>query len=155
MGRYGHGAYPRYGGCRVQPSDDVRNGMLRFYEAFSSGDPGAIDAVVTRGDAVVIGTDARQWTVGRESWVQGYREAIELFPNITVRSGHDLVAYAEGSLGWATDRPTFLLADGLALPARTSAVLRQEDGTWKLVHLHVSFGVPDDKLDELASVLFS
>ena len=139
----------------MQPSEDVRNGMLRFYEAFSSGDPNAMDAVVTRGDAVVIGTDARQWTVGRESWVQGYRETIELFPGVTVRGGDDLVAYAEGSLGWATDRPTFLLANGFALPARTSAVLRQEEGTWKLVHLHVSFGVPDDKLEELGPVLFS
>ena len=37
------------------------------------------------------------------------------------------------------------------LPTRLSAVLREQDGDWKVVHLHFSVGVPDEQAIELAA----
>ena len=35
--------------------------------------------------------------------------------------------YAEGALGWAADRPTFIIPGGPIIPTRLTAVLRLED----------------------------
>lgn len=32
---------------------------------------------------------------------------------------------------------------------RLTAVVRQEAGRWKIVHMHVSVGVPDEEVQEL------
>jgi ketosteroid isomerase-like protein len=43
----------------------------------------------------------------------------------------------------------FFFPDGSAMKTRLTAVLRREEGAWKLVHLHVSVGVPDEEVIEL------
>jgi ketosteroid isomerase-like protein len=35
------------------------------------------------------------------------------------------------------------------MKTRLTAVLHREDGVWKLVHMHVSVGVPDEEVVEL------
>lgn len=57
----------------------------------------------------------------------------------------DIQAFREGSVGWVVDRPTFRFADGSEAPARVSVVVHQEDGQWKIVHLHLSLGVPNEE----------
>ena len=139
----------------MHESDDVRAAMLRFYERFSGGDPEAFGEMITTGDrALVIGTDPGQWAEGRDTWVAGYRSQIEAIPDLRLEAG-DLRASAEGGMGWAADRPRVVLPDGTVLPSRLTAVLGREEGVWRLVHLHLSFGVPDDKLEELAPALFA
>jgi hypothetical protein len=139
----------------MERSDDVRQGALRFYERFSGGDVEAFGAGLTREEgALVIGTDYTQWAAGREIWISAYRAQVEAIPGLRLEPG-DMVAYAEGSLGWMADRPRVILPDGGELPCRLTGVLRQEDGEWKMVHCHLSFGVPDEKLGELASALFA
>jgi SnoaL-like domain len=64
-------------------------------------------------------------------------------------SAGEPVGYEEGSLGWVVDEPTFFFPDGSAMQTRLTAVLHREDGTWKLLHMHVSVGVPDDEVVEL------
>ena len=63
---------------------------------------------------------------------------IELVPG-------EVQAYREGSVGWAADRPTFRLPDGTTLPARLTAVFHREDGAWKMVQSHASFGVRNEE----------
>ena len=63
----------------------------------------------------------------------------------------DLRAWEEGSVGWLSDTPSFVLPDGTAIRTRTTAVMRREDGDWKLVQAHVSVGVPDEEVIELTS----
>jgi hypothetical protein len=48
-------------------------------------------------------------------------------------------------MGFALDTPAFVFPDGSTLPTRLTAVLRSEDGEWKIVHLHFSVGVPDEE----------
>jgi hypothetical protein len=59
------------------------------------------------------------------------------------------VGYEEGSLGWVVDQPAFVFPDGSAMQTRCTAVMRQEEGRWKLVHMHLSVGVPDEEVVEL------
>lgn len=52
-------------------------------------------------------------------------------------------------MGWLVDEPAFVFPDGSSFQTRLTAVMRQEDGRWKLVHMHVSVGVPDEEVVEL------
>jgi len=133
----------------MQQSADVREAMLRFYQRFSAGDVASFAQGITSSDeALVIGTGPQEWLDGRATWIAGYQEQITAIPGIRMEAG-DPRGYAEGTLGWAADRPTFVLPDDTAIPARVTAVLRLEDGAWKLVNAHFSIGVPDEVLMEI------
>ena len=54
-------------------------------------------------------------------------------------------------MGWTADWVTVKLPNGLELPVRHTRIFHQEDGSWKMVHLHVSVAVPDEKIDLLYS----
>ena len=54
-------------------------------------------------------------------------------------------------MGWGVDEPHFVFPDGSRLPTRLTAVLREEGGDWKVVHLHFSVGVPDEQAMELTA----
>ena len=43
----------------------------------------------------------------------------------------------------------FLFPDGSLMQTRLTVVMHQEEGRWKLVHMHVSVGVPDEQVVEL------
>ena len=64
-------------------------------------------------------------------------------------AGEDPAGYEEGSLGWFVDEPTFFFPDGSSMDTRLTAVMHQEEGRWKLVHMHLSVGVPDEQVVEL------
>ena len=51
-------------------------------------------------------------------------------------------------IGWVADRPRAVLPEG-AISTRLTGVVRQEEGEWKLVHIHLSVGVPDEEVVEL------
>jgi ketosteroid isomerase-like protein len=55
----------------------------------------------------------------------------------------ELQSYSEGDVGWAADRPRLTLSDGREVSFRLSAVLHRENGDWRVVQWHVSFGVPN------------
>ena len=137
-------------------SDGVKQAMLRFYEAFGAGDVELFAQHITaHGDAFVLGSDWDQWGVGRDAWVEGYRTQIAETPGICFEAGERLQGFEEGTIGWAADQPNVVLPDGPAVPIRVTAMFRQEAGDWKLVNVHVSFGVPDAKLFELLPTLLS
>ena len=128
----------------MDPSDDVRGALLGFYEAFSSGDPAAFAAIIASGPGVsVIGSEPGVGARGRESWVDFYAKHVSHL-GWTLRAGDDPSGYAEGTVGFASDTPTAVAPDGGWIPTRVTAVVHQEDGEWKIVHVHVSVGVPDE-----------
>ncbi len=59
--------------------------------------------------------------------------------------GTDPRGWAEGSLGFGVDKAAFVRPDGSRLPTRLTGVLREENGEWKVVHLHFSVGAPDNE----------
>jgi ketosteroid isomerase-like protein len=128
----------------MEESAEVRDAILRFYERFSAGDPdGFAHGLADVPGVSVIGSGPDEGHDDRESWVDAYRTGIAEL-RLTLR-GDDPRGYEDGTLGWGVDRPSFVLPDGSYLPTRMTAVLHNEAGDWKVVHLHFSVGVPDEE----------
>lgn len=137
-------------------SEDVKQAMVGFYERFSAGDARAFgDFITQEEDAFVLGTDWDQFADGRDEWVAGYEVQMSETPGVRFEPGSDLRGYEQGGVGWAVDQPTCVLGEEARIPLRATAVFRQEGGGWKIVNAHLSFGVPDAKLEELLPQLLS
>jgi ketosteroid isomerase-like protein len=130
----------------MQPSDAVRETMLRFYDRISASDAAAFDELVS-GDAatLVIGTAPGEWITERPRLRYGFEaEGLRMEP------GPAPQGYAEGPMGWFVDEPTYVFpGDSRHMHTRLTAVLRREDERWKVVHMHVSVGVPDEEVSDL------
>lgn len=136
----------------MRQSDDVRDGILRFYERFSSGDESAFGDAIAEADGVsVIGTGPGEGHDDRADWIATYGEMMAGEMAGTRLEPGDPRAYDAGALGWGVDEPAFVFPDGSRLPTRLTAVLLRDGGEWKVVHLHFSVGVPDDRAMELAA----
>ncbi len=136
----------------MQHSTGVRDGMLRFYERFSAGEATGFAEVLAQAEGVsVIGTGPGEGHDDREDWISTYEQMMAGEMAGTRLEGGDPRAYEEGSMGWGVDEPHFVFPDGSRLATRLSAVLRQEDGDWKVVHLHFSVGVPDEQAMQLTA----
>lgn len=69
---------------------------------------------------------------------------------LRLEAGEEPRGYQEDTMGWVADRSRFVLPDGSAISTRlTDAVVRQEGGERRLVHIHISAGVPDEEMVEL------
>ncbi len=125
-------------------SPELRELMLRFYEALSEGDSSFIDRHFSVAEAARgVGTDPDEWWQGAR--VSGaWKEQLEVMGGTMPLVAGDPEAYAEGTVGWVADRPTLELGGG-AVPVRLTAVFHQEEGEWKLVQVHGSLGVPNEE----------
>jgi hypothetical protein len=128
----------------MQQSAEVRAAMLRFCDRLSAGDVASFDELVSQEPAaLIIGTAPGEWVTERDRMRFGFEaEGVRL-------EAKDPVGYEEGSLGWVVDEPIFVFPDGSTMQTRLTAVMHQEDGRWKLLHMHVSVGVPDEEVVEL------
>jgi hypothetical protein len=118
--------------------------MLRFYDRLSAGDVAVFDEIVSSHPAtLVIGTAPGEWVRERDRLRFGFEtEGFRLEPG-------DTEGWAERTLGWVTDTPTFVFPDGSTMATRLTGVFLMEEGTWKLVHMHASVAVPDEEVVEL------
>ena len=134
----------------MQESAEVRGAMLRYYEAAGTADFDTAERLVTRrSPALVVGTGPGEGHDRREAWVAGFRSQVEALPGLRIEPGAGPRAYAEGPVGWFFDEPTWVLPDGTRIPTRWTSVLHEEDGDWRIVHMHVSLGVPDEKMGDV------
>ena len=129
----------------MRESAAVRDAMLRFYDRLSANDVASFDRVVSSDPAtLVIGTAPGEWVTERPSLRFGFEtEGVRIDPGPNPRG------YESGSMGWVVDEPTMFYPDGSAIKTRLTSVLHDEDGDWKLVHMHVSVGVPDEEVVDL------
>jgi SnoaL-like protein len=128
----------------MNESADVRNAFERFADRLSANDVASFDDLVSSDPAtVVIGTAPGERVTDRAALRFGFEtEGVRL-------ELANPVAYAEESTGWVVDEPLFYFPDGTAMKTRLTAVLHLEDERWKLIHMHLSVGVPDDEVVEL------
>jgi SnoaL-like domain len=127
----------------VRQSEEVRGAMLRFCERLSAGDVASFDELVSQEATLIIGTAPGEWVTERARMRFGFEaEGVRL-------EAKDPVGYEEGSLGWVVDQPAFVFPDGSVMQTRLTAVMHKEEGRWKLVHMHLSVGVPDEQVVEL------
>jgi len=128
----------------MRQSANVRETMLRFYDRLSAGDVRSFDELVSQEPAtLVIGTAPGERVNDRAGLRFGFEAE-----GVRIEAG-DPLGYEEGSLGWVVDEPTFFFPDGSGMRTRLTAVMHWEDDRWKIVHMHVSVGVPDEEVVEL------
>jgi ketosteroid isomerase-like protein len=129
----------------VEPSTAVKQTVLRFYEALTTGNASAIQDLMSRQEGVLaIGTDPQEWWGGYDTITSVFKSQLEeMGGGFPIESG-SLQAFSEGSVGWAADQPVLKQPDGSELSFRLTAVLRQEQDVWKIVQWHVSFGVANE-----------
>jgi SnoaL-like protein len=130
-------------GMAMRQSEEVRDAMLRYCERLSADDVASFEELVSQEATLIIGTAPGEWVPERDMMRFSFEaEGGRL-------EAKDPVGYEEGSLGWVVDQPTFVFPDGWAIQTRLTAVMRQEDGRWKLVQMHLSVGVPDEEVVKL------
>jgi ketosteroid isomerase-like protein len=127
----------------MRESATVREALGALYAAYSVGDPEAFARLLARDAGVVIGTGPGEWLAGHAATRAAFAEQSAALPGLRLEAG-DSEAWEDGAVGWAVDRPRFVLPDGTTVPARLTAVFRQADRAWAVVHLHLSIGVPDE-----------
>ncbi len=121
----------------MESSKDVRDALLGFYRAVAAGDEAAFERLVSAdGSMLVIGTAPGEWVTDRDRLRAGFRGG-----GVRIDDA-DPTAWAEGTLGWAVDRPAFRVGDA-TVRTRLTSIWHRADGRWTMVHLHVSIGVPD------------
>jgi hypothetical protein len=129
----------------MNPSHELKNTMLRFYESMTAGDASAVERLFSRQSGVLaIGTDPNEWWEGHETIARILKTQLREMGRIQIKAGVP-TAFVEGMVGWAADRPTFRLPDGQAVPFRATAVFQKENGEWKIVQFHFSIGVPNEE----------
>jgi hypothetical protein len=120
--------------------------MLRFYDRLSASDVASFDSIVSSDPAtVVIGTAIGEIHRDRARLRFGFEAE-----GARIVAG-DPIGYREGSMGWVIDEPSFVFGEMPPVKTRLSAVFHIEDDAWKMVHMHVSVGVPDEEVVELQS----
>jgi hypothetical protein len=129
----------------MEESAAVKEAMLRFYDRITANDVGAFDELVSSDPAtLVVGTAPGEWVTERDRLRFGFEAE-----GLRVEPGPNPIGHEEGGLGWVVDEPTYFFPGGSSMRTRLTAILHQEDGRWKLLHMHVSVGVPDEEVVEL------
>jgi hypothetical protein len=129
----------------MEESAAVRDAVLDFYRGVTNNAIERFDEIVSAHPAtLVIGTAPGEWVTERPRLRFGFEAE-----GVTLDAGPRPTGYAEGSMGWFVDEPWFGFPGGGGMRTRVTGVLRQEEGRWKIVHMHFSVGVPDEEVPEL------
>lgn len=146
----------------MEPSEELRRVVTRFFEALRDGDEEAVKVRISRQPGFErFGSDgAELWHDGETAarlWVQ---QMHEMGGGYGWRLIDDIHAMSEGSVGWAGARTEFETPEG-PIEMRFTCVLHLEHGEWKLVHWHSSEPVANEvhgffltkSVDEIAEVV--
>ena len=130
----------------MDPSPELREFTLRFYQALATGDLDFVARHTARAEGVLgIGTDAREWWIGYETLIHTWRtQSQEMGGALPITPG-DPQAYQEGSVGWVADRSDIAFPDIPPIPFRLTLVFHREDGAWKMVQFHILVGVANEQ----------
>src|SRR5712691_4556390 len=139
-----HGARSLRSIDTVEPSEELKNVMLRLYESFEAGDSEALAHRFSKAEGlVVIGTDAGEWHVHHQELIDVLRTQFAELGGWRWVAG-DLETWHEGSVGWTVDRLTIHLSDR-EVHTRVTTVFHLEHGEWKVVQWHFSVGIPNEE----------
>ena len=129
----------------MEESSVVRDAVLEFYEGVTAKAVDRFDEIVSAESAtLVIGTAPGEWVTERPRLRFGFETE-----GITLDQGTRPTGYREGTMGWFVDEPWFGFPGGGGMRTRLTAVVREEAGRWKIVHMHFSVGVTDEEVQEL------
>lgn len=123
----------------MKPSKEIRNLVLGFYQDLWTN---AFDDFPDSDDVLMVGTAPGEIFRGGKIVRAALQAQAALFDHFKVHPG-EIVAFEEGSMGWAFDDATIVLHDGQSTPCRITFVFRREAGAWIPVHIHSSLPVSE------------
>jgi len=119
--------------------------MRRVWSAWHAGDMATISNLFADGaDFMAIGSDADEWWVGSEEFLRVRMTQFEEMPDYDIEI-HELSAFEDGPIGWAAVLMT-MVTPVMRSRLRTTAVLRIEEGTWRIVQWHNSLPVANEQM---------
>ena len=129
----------------MEKSEEIKNVMLKSWEAFQNGDAEYWMSFVSQEPGVVLtGTDPKEWWRGYEKIVHDLRSLWQKKKKFTWTA--DIRAYKENTVGWYDGTMLLKYDDGSELPFRVTGVLHQENHQWKLVQSNLALEVPDENI---------
>jgi hypothetical protein len=103
-----------------------------------------MDLISSERGVMTIGADPQEWWDERGKLRHAFEAQLKELGGARLVAG-DPQGYEEGSVGWASDRPTIRMADGTEIPTRVTVVVRREGDGWKLVQTPISLGVANEE----------
>lgn len=126
----------------MERSPEVSAALSSMYTAISNGDVEALTGRISAREGLVfIGTDPEEW-FDDSATIKAMLSA-QAAAGVKVRAG-TIVAFEEGTVGWAADRGSFVMPDNTEVPFRITAVFHRENGDWQLVQEHASVAVSNE-----------
>ncbi len=131
----------------MEPSEELRQVVTRFFEALRDGDDEAVHSRVSRQPGFErFGSDPEEvWHDGEAAarlWVQQMRELGGGYPWQLI---DEIYAMSEGSVGWAGARSQMASPVDDAVEFRFTCVLHLEHGDWKIVQWHSSIPATNEQ----------
>ena len=130
----------------MKQSAQIRDMLVQFYDGFSRGDAAALlDLISSEEGVLTIGTDPQEWWDERDKLRRAFEAQMKELGGARLVAGNPQ-GYEEGTVGWASDRPTIRMADGTEVATRITAVAHREGARWKLVQTHISLGAANEEV---------
>lgn len=130
----------------MQASAAIRELEMQIFQLIVAKDVAGVMAFESQQPGnMLIGTDPSEWLTSYAAIEQAVRAGVESGGG-RMPDSIEILAFEEGTVGWANVRYTTKLPNGGSYSIRWSHVFHQEGGAWKLVNDHTSLGVPDDKV---------
>ena len=127
----------------MQPCDELKNLIVQLYKSEALG--GLVDFARQlyshQVGVMVIGSDLKDGYKDYEAIIRFYEAASAAVLDINVV---ELNAYRESTVGWVVDRVMARLPHGIEITVRHTYIFHQENEAWKIIHAHISIGVPDE-----------
>jgi hypothetical protein len=122
------------------PSPEIRDTMLQFYRHMLAGEADAANDLISMDPSMLIIGSAGEW-VDDQTVLRGtYQVETE-----GLVAGEKPAGWENGDVGWFSDQPEWVFADGSRARMRMTAILQSEPAGWKIVNAHMSVAVPDNE----------
>ena len=131
----------------MEPSEEIRSVVRRFFEALRDGDEEAVSSRISRRAGFErYGSDPNEWWRDGEETVLIYRQQMqEMGGGYPFELREEPTGYREGSVGWGGFQAWIVPPNGVdGALWRATFVLHLEHGDWKIVQVHSAIPVTNE-----------
>jgi ketosteroid isomerase-like protein len=129
----------------MNQSPEVEQLAVAWLAGMKAGDAVAVARLFADHEATtVIGNGADQWFTGDAYTRQRLDDSLGAHGGIPFEPGSQ-AGWALGDVGWFAGQVRIVFPS-VTIPLRMTGVAIRQDGTWRLVQLHVSAAVSDEDL---------
>jgi ketosteroid isomerase-like protein len=136
----------------MQPSSELEAIIRHWFDCFERGDQSWLERHVSSDQALrLVGTEREDWVRGGNA-VENARDDVTRLGGSISLTIDDIEAFVEGTVGWGAATVSMLIRGQLTVWPRWTFVFHQEQGQWKVVQAHSSFGVAPEQLPMLGQI---